>query len=131
MNRGRKEAYFPFVLLKLYHVYYLKSFYLEKFQDLKKKKEKKEKVQDSSYSSMKGLLDGKKDFLGSGRMLKRSWHSGLCEHFPGGLSLGEHVLHRCVMWEMRPRAQVLLAVFPLLPQVPSRVLLGSPTCCLA
>ena len=34
VNRGRKEAYFPFVLLKLYHVYYLKSFYLEKFQDL-------------------------------------------------------------------------------------------------
>ena len=33
VNRGGKEAYFPFVLLKLYHVYYLKSFYLEKFQD--------------------------------------------------------------------------------------------------
>ena len=43
VNRGRKEAYFPFVLLKLYHVYYLKSFYLEKFQDLKKKKKKKKK----------------------------------------------------------------------------------------
>lgn len=63
-------------------------------------------------------------------MPKRSLHSGLCQHFPGGLSLGEHVLYRCVMGEMRPRAQVLLALSPPLPQVPSQVLLGSPTCCL-
>ena len=50
VNREGKEACFPFVLLKLDHVCYLKSFYLEKFQD-------------SIYRSMKGLLDGRKDFF--------------------------------------------------------------------
>lgn len=66
-EQGRvKRHTFPLVLLELNHVYYLKPFYLEKSQD-------------SSYSSTEGLLlDGRKDFLGSGRRLKRSWHSGLC-----------------------------------------------------
>lgn len=64
-GEGKRHT-FPLVLLELNHVYYLKPFYLEKSQD-------------SSYSSMEGLLlDGRKDFLGSGRRLKRSWHSGLC-----------------------------------------------------
>ena len=119
---GRRHT-FPFGLLGVSHASCLKVFYLGRFQV-------------SDYDSTDGLWLGGRDFSEGDRDLRRCWRSGL-QHFTAGapsrergLSLGGNALDTDASWgkwgrEHSPSSCLRQAPCP---QVPTKILLGSPTC---